>query len=124
MVESFPMLLIIGVAIGFLAGLGVGGGSLLILWLTVIIGMEPTTARAVNLIFYIAAASAASVFRLKKGSLQLKPLLPAIGAGMVSAAIFSYLGTRLDTQLLSKGFGILLIAAGIRELCYRPRKDK
>lgn len=124
MVSSYPVLLIVGASIGFLAGLGVGGGSLLVLWLTVIAGIDATSARAINLIFYICAAAAASIFRLKKGALQLKPLLPAIGAGVLSAALFSYIGMMLDTAILSKGFGLLLIAAGVRELCYRPRKDK
>ena len=124
MVNSFPLLLIIGAVIGFLAGLGVGGGSLLVLWLTVVAGMQAPDARAINLIFYIVAATSASVFRVKKGSLRLKPLLPAIGAGIISAAVFSYIGTQLDAGLLNKGFGILLLIVGSRELAYRPRKDK
>ena len=37
MLESLPVTLIIGTLLGFLSGLGVGGGSLLILWLTVIL---------------------------------------------------------------------------------------
>ena len=35
MLESLPFVLFISSALGFLAGLGVGGGSLLILWLTI-----------------------------------------------------------------------------------------
>ena len=41
MLESFPFSVFLGSIFGFLAGIGVGGGSLLVLWLTVVLGMEP-----------------------------------------------------------------------------------
>ena len=37
--------------LGFLAGLGVGGGSLLILWLTIVLNYPHPQARIVNLLF-------------------------------------------------------------------------
>ena len=45
MLESLPIVLIVGTVLGFLSGLGIGGGSLLILWLTIVLGMEQSTAR-------------------------------------------------------------------------------
>ena len=63
MLESFPFALVVGVVLGYLSGLGVGGGSLLILWLTLVLGMEQGTARAINLMFFITAAGAVSVLR-------------------------------------------------------------
>jgi len=53
MLESFPVLLAIGSVLGFLAGLGVGGGSLLMLWLTLVIGTDHSVARNINLLFFI-----------------------------------------------------------------------
>ena len=46
--------------LGFLTGLGIGGGSLLILWLTMIVGMDAETARVINLMFFLTAAGAVS----------------------------------------------------------------
>ncbi len=113
-----------GLILGYLAGLGIGGGSLLILWLTLVVHMPQLTARAINLMFFITAAGAVSIFRWKAGNLNLKKLLPAIIAGCIAAGIFSWLSTHMDTYWLKKGFGVLLILTGLRELFYRPRKAK
>lgn len=118
-----PMNLIVGIVLGFLAGLGVGGGSLLILWLTLVLNMTPETARCVNLMFFIPSAITAAIFRWKQGSIDLKKLLPAILAGCASALLFSLLGRNLNTQFLQKLFGGLLIAAGIRELLYKQNRE-
>lgn len=124
MLDSIPAALIAGLVLGFLAGLGVGGGSLLILWLTLIIGIDPGIARAINLLFFLTAAGAVSVFRWKKGSLDVKSLLPAIIAGCITAALFSWLRGYLHSEAADKLFGVLLLFTGLRELFYRPRNAK
>lgn len=124
MLDSFPLAAIAGLLLGYLAGLGVGGGSLLILWLTLVLGMDSTTARSVNLLFFIGAAGAVSLFRWKKGSLNIKRILPAILAGAASAALFSYFSLWLDVDQFRFLFGLLLLAIGIREVFYRPEKFK
>ena len=53
----------VGVILGVLAGLGVGGGTLLILWLTLIADTASVTARAINLMFFLVAAGSVSLFR-------------------------------------------------------------
>ena len=116
--------LLIGILLGFLAGLGTGGGSLLLLWLTLMAGMDQDTARTVNLLFFLTGAGAVSLLRVKKGSLDIKRNLPGILAGCVTATAFSILGRYMDTELLKKAFGILLLITGARELLYRPRNAK
>ena len=124
MVNSLPVALIAGLVLGFLAGLGVGGGSLLILWLTLVVGIAPSTARMINLLFFLTAAGAVSMFRWRKGTLPIKRLLPAIIAGCIFAAIFSWLQRYIHTELTDKLFGILLLGTGLKELLYRPRNAK
>jgi len=114
--------ILISTILGYLSGLGIGGGSLLILWLTSVMSVEARAARAINLMFFIVTAAAVSIFRLKKGCLDIRGLIPGVLAGCVSAAVFSWLSVYLDTELLKKLFGGLLIATGIKELLYRPRK--
>ena len=53
MLSSFPVSLLAGAVLGFLSGLGTGGGSLLLLWLTMVVGMPQQDARMVNLLFYL-----------------------------------------------------------------------
>ena len=124
MLNSFPIAIIIGCALGFLAGLGVGGGSLLILWLTLILGLDHTTARGINLLFFIPIAVIASLFRWKQGSLRLARILPAVIGGCIAASVFTVASKHLQPELLQKLFGQLLILTGIRELFYRPRKAR
>ena len=121
MLESFPVTLLAGTVLGFLTGLGVGGGSLLVLWLTAVLSMDTATARSINLLFFLPSALIACCFRWKQGCLKLSHVLPAAVAGCVSAALFSMLGASMDTALLRKLFGILLLATGVRELTYKNR---
>lgn len=124
MLESLPVVLIVGAVLGFLAGIGVGGGSLLILWLTIVLETEHDIARGINLLFFIPSALIACLFRWKQGSLNLKNVLPAIFSGCIAAAIFSMLSGKIDMGLLRKLFGVLLLVTGLRELFYRPRKAR
>ena len=117
-------MILVGSILGFLSGIGVGGGSLLMMWLTLILGLEHTAARNINLLFFIPSALIASFFRWKQGSLDIKKILPAIIAGSICAGIFSWVSAYLDIALLRKLFGFLLLATGVRELFYRPRKPK
>ena len=122
MLNSFPISVAVGLVLGILAGLGTGGGSLLLLWLTLIQGIDSEIARTVNLLFFLTSAGIVSILRLKKGKLSIRKILPGILAGCVAAAGFSILGRYLDTSLLKKAFGVLLIVTGVRELFYRPRE--
>ncbi len=119
-----PVTLLIATLLGFLTGLGTGGGSLLILWLTMALDMAPGDARIINLLFFLPAALISCLFRWRQGKLELKKVLPAILAGCATAGAMSVLSHRLDLPLLKKLFGILLLATGLRELFYRPRKAK
>ena len=124
MLESLPVVLLTGTVLGFLAGLGVGGGSLLVLWLTLVLGMEHPQARVINLLFFLPSAIVASFFRWRQGALKISKVLPAIVCGCIAAGICSYFSHSMDVALLRKLFGGLLLITGIRELLYRPRKAK
>ena len=114
----------VAIVLGFLAGLGVGGGSLLMLWLTMAVGMEYGQARIINLLFFLPSALIATLFHRKQGSVNIKKIQPAILTGCIAAAMFCFLGSHIDTTILKKCFGGLLLLTGLRELFYRPRKAK
>lgn len=124
MLESLPFMLAVGTVLGFLSGIGVGGGSLLILWLTLVLNIEHSAARIINLLFFIPSAVIASVFRWKQGALDIRRILLAIVAGCVCAGAFAWLSRHMDINLLKKLFGALLLVTGLRELFYRPRKAR
>ena len=113
---------IVGIALGFLAGLGIGGGSLLILWLTFVMHLDPQTARGINLLFFLPSALAAILFRRKQRAVDFRKILPAILSGCAAALILSWLGSGMDLALLKKLFGGLLILTGLRVLFYKERE--
>ncbi len=124
MLESLPMMLFLGSLFGFLSGIGVGGGSLLMLWLTLVLNIPHPVARIINLLFFIPSAVISTFFRWKQGNVNIKQLLPAILCGCFTAAVFSVFSRGLDISLIKKLFGFLLLFTGTRELFYRPRKAK
>ena len=121
MLNSFGISLVAGIVLGLLSGLGVGGGSLLMLWLTLVIGMPYQTARTLNLLFFLPSALVATVYRWKRDSLSIKKIFPAVLCGCISAAVFSILGRSWDIAFLKKLFGILLLVTGLRELFYHAK---
>lgn len=112
----------IGTLLGFLSGLGIGGGSLLILWLTIVLKMDYSTARIINLLFFLPSALIACVFRWKQGSLTVKKLPLAMGIGCIAAALFAFLGKQLELSMIKRLFGGLLLLTGARELLYKPKE--
>ena len=124
MLNSIPFSIAVGTALGFLAGLGTGGGSLLVLWLTLVLHMDPSQARLINLMFFLPAAIIATVFHWRQGRVPFRKILLPTLAGCAAAAFFAFIGQKLNTESLRKLFGVLLLFIGAKELLYRPRKPK
>ena len=119
--DSFVVTLLVGTVLGFLTGLGVGGGSLLMVWLTAVLGMDAITARSINLLFYLPGAATAIFFRKRQRKIQWKNVLPPALAGCLAAAACSQFSTAVDNSWLQKIFGVILIAAGLRELLWKEK---
>lgn len=124
MLSSIPLSILVGLICGFLAGLGVGGGSLLMLWLTAVLSVEPQIARGINLMFFIPAALSVSVFRWHQGQIRFRQIRQTVLAGCVAAIAGCVISGWLDQQIMRKLFGGLLLVTGARELFYRRRKDR
>lgn len=124
MLASWPFSILVGSILGFLTGLGTGGGSLLVLWMTLILHVSSPQAKVINLLFFLPSAIISTLFRWKRGGIPWRKVwLPAL-AGCAAALIFATVGQKTNTELLSKLFGVLLIFTGLRELCYRPKNPK
>lgn len=119
MLNSVWVAIPVGVALGFLSGLGTGGGSLLILWLTLVLDVPQPEARLMNLMFFIPSAVISCVFRWKQGRLDLRKVFPGILAGCAAAGVCALLTAGQTPEILKKCFGALLIFTGIREVLYK-----
>ena len=121
MLNSIWIVIPVSIVLGFLSGLGTGGGSLLILWLTLVMDVPQNDARTMNLMFFVPAAVIACIFRWKQGRLDFKKVLPGILSGCAAAGVCSLLIAGQTPGLLKKAFGILLIITGIREIFYQTQ---
>lgn len=113
-----------GTVTGVLSGWGVGGGTLLLLYLTVFADMEQTLAQGINLLYFLPCAAAALVAHIKNKLVDLRCVLWAAGAGLICSLGASFLATALDTALLRKLFGAFLLAVGLLELFRKPPSEK
>ena len=105
-----------GAVTGVLSGFGVGGGSLLLIYMTSFAGVAQNQAQGINLLYFLPAAAAALPAHFKNGYVEKAALLPSIAAGLVCAALTAWAATALDVDILRKCFGVFLIVIGLREL--------
>ena len=100
MLNSLPISIGISTILGILSGLGVGGGSLLILWLTLVVHVSPQDARIINLLFFIPCALSATLYRWKKGNIALKEIWPGMTAGCLAAIGGALLARIIEVSML------------------------
>ncbi len=105
-----------GAVTGVLSGFGVGGGTLLLIYMTAYAHVPQTQAQGINLLYFLPAAALALPAHFKNGFVEKKALLPAIAAGLVSSALAAWAATALDVALLRKCFGVFLLYIGLSEL--------
>ena len=77
----------VGAATGVLSGFGVGGGTLLLVYMTAFAGVEQHLAQGINLLYFLPAGLMALPAHVKNGYVEREALLPAIGAGLLCAAL-------------------------------------
>ena len=103
---------LVALFIGALAGLGVGSGGLLILYLTAADGMDQLAAQGTNLAFFVFALGAALLVHLRRRELSLPVLCVLVLFGTVGAALGSFTAGVIDTAWLRRALGALLLVMG------------
>ena len=108
------MLLDIGVSllIGLLAGLGVGSGGLLIVYLTAVDGMDQLAAQGLNLATFVFALGAAVLVHLHRRQLPMAVLAFIVVFGAVGALLGSLLAHVVHGSFLRVALGCLLLFMG------------
>ena len=113
---SFLIAVAAGLVCGVLSGFGIGGGSLLMVWMTAVLSMEQKTAQGINLLYFLPTAAAALIFHTKNRLIEWKAVVPAALAGCAAAVPGALLAASLEMELLRKLFGGFLIAVGLVEI--------
>lgn len=116
--------LLAGTVTGIITGFGIGGGTLLILYLTMFKGTPQLDAQGINLIYFLPTAGSALVSHIKSGRIKLSPVLFAAIPGTVAAIVAAIFAAKLDMTILRRIFGGFLIIVGISELFCKKRKEE
>lgn len=97
-----------GLISGFVSGMGMGGGTILILCLSMFMGIEQHIAQATNLVFFIPTSLIAIITNIKQKYIDFKVAIPIAISGIIGAVIGAIYSNKTDVRTLKKYFGIFL----------------
>lgn len=121
---GFILPLLIGFGTGILSAWGVGGGTLLLLCMTLFLGVDQSTAQGINLLYFLPTAGMGLIWHKKNGLLEKDVLQQAIPLGTLAAIVAAWIATSVDTAFFRKPFGIYLLITGIMTLFQKKQDNK
>jgi len=115
-----------GVVSGVIAGMGMGGGTLLIPILSIFLGVEQRNAQGINLIVFVPMSIVALIIHCKNKLVDFKVGIPIMLSGIVSSVGGSLLAMGITNGLLKKLFGGFLLLVGVWQIItiFIPKKDE
>lgn len=115
-----------GVVSGIIAGMGMGGGTLLIPILSIFLGVEQRNAQGINLIVFVPMSIVALIIHCKNKLVDFKVGIPIMLSGIVSSVGGSLLAMGITNGLLKKLFGGFLLLVGVWQIVtiFIPKKEE
>ena len=114
--------LLAGLLSGIIGAMGMGGGAVLIIYLTLFTDTKQLTAQGINLLFFIPIALTAVIIYAFKKQIKWKTVLFLSLFGVIGTFLGILLADKLGGDFTAKLFGGLLIIIGIREIFQKQRK--
>ena len=108
--------LLAGLFSGILGSMGLGGGGILIIYLSLFTNTKSLTAQGINLLFFIPIGLLSIIIYGVKKQIKWKPTLKMAIFGIIGAVCGIYLADILGGDITRKIFGGILILMGITEL--------
>ena len=108
--------LLAGLFSGIIGAMGLGGGAVLIIYLSLFTDTPQLKSQGINLLFFIPTAVAAVTVYAVKKQIQWKTVFKISLWGLLGAVIGIYSADLLGGDLTSKLLGGLLVIMGGREI--------
>ena len=115
---------IAALAVGILAGLGIGSGGLFMMFLTLFENTPQREAQAINLLFFVFALAGSVLVHGSSGRLPFRVLSFVLAAGVPGAIAGSLLAGVINADWLRRIFGGFLILSGAITLFSRNSAQK
>ena len=112
-----------GAAAGVLSAWGIGGGTLLLLCMTLFLGVDQAEAQGINLLYFLPTAGASLLYHRKNGYLDAAVLRSAVPVGGLCALCAALTASSVDITLFRRPFGLFLLYAGASLLLQKGEKD-
>lgn len=117
-------LIIVGILSGICASLGIGGGFVLLIYLTAVLSTNQLEAQFINLVFFIPIAILSLFFHIRHKLVVKEVAFKVIISGVIGAVIGVFIATILDAKLLSKLFAMFILVIGIQQLFQKEKTNK
>lgn len=115
------MNIIVGLLTGVAASMGLGGGFILLIYLSVFTDVSQTAAQGANLLFFLPIALLSLFIHAKNKLIEWKTVRQYCIFGLLGAAAGSVIAFYIDADNLRKLFAVLLIYVGVRELLHKKK---
>ncbi len=107
---------ITGLISGTVSGTGMGGGTILILVLSIFLGVEQHIAQATNLVFFVPTSISAIIISIKSKLIEWKIGIVVAITGIIGAIIGANISAKIEVKSLKRYFGIFLAGIVIYEI--------
>ena len=114
----------VGFLCGIISGFGIGGGSVLMVWMTAVAMLDQRTAQGINLLYFLPTSLSALVFHSKNKMVCWKAVWPAALFGCIAAGASAFFASNLDVNWLRKLFGVFLLIVGALELFKKKDQNR
>ena len=115
--------LLAGLLSGIIGAMGLGGGAVLIIYLTLFTSTNQLKAQGINLLFFLPIALIAVIIYALKKEIKWKKIIPLALGGILGSILGIFLSTLIGGEFLSKLFGGGLVILGLKEIiCLKKGK--
>lgn len=108
--------ILFGIIAGIITGLGMGGGTILILLLSIFMGFDQHVSQATNLVFFIPTSLAAIFINIKEKNVNFNVAIIVTLFGIVGAIIGAIISNMISSDSLKKYFAVFILAIAVHEL--------
>lgn len=121
---GFIVSVLVGLITGVISAWGIGGGSLLVVYMTVFAGVTQQTAQGINLMYFLPTSLSALYSHTKNKLVETSLAYWSIVAGVLTAVGASFAASGIDTSVMKKIFGVFIILIGASEVFKKSTKRK
>ena len=116
--------IIVGFLAAVLGSMGMGGGAVLLMYLSAFTQTSQLKAQGINLVFFIPIAIISVYFHLKNSLIDKKKTLFLIAFSLPAAVLGALVSGYIEQKLLRKILAVFLLFIGVREIISSFKENK